>query len=165
MRSRFGRLSCLNELGENARYRGDLERAEQYYWQALSASESGEGGRIAIRLNLVMVLLARGRHLDTRSLLEDCRRQAAEQGRVAFLAASFVLSLPSDAVARDWVSWDEHMREGRRLLAECAFVDGDIATAAELAEELARRAGEGVRAEDAAAIAHSQRRALSESTG
>jgi tetratricopeptide (TPR) repeat protein len=152
---------CHNGLAEASRFRGDLEAATLGYERALQLMEAiGSGTAVIVRINLGLVLLARGRYAAAERPLQSARAALLAHGRLSLLACVHTELLPCAAAAGRWAEWDQHMETAARLLQEAPMVDPDIAWPTELGADLARAAGEEARARGAYELALSQWKAL-----
>jgi serine/threonine protein kinase/tetratricopeptide (TPR) repeat protein len=152
---------CLNGLGEMARAVGDLDKAERGYRRALGLYEAlGSANALLPRLNLALVLLARGRHAESRGLFLDALEEATRMGRRGFVGAIRANLLPCAAALGLWDEWDAHLEHAEQVLQELKVHDADIAWTAELGAGLALAANETARGARALRLALAQRRAL-----
>ncbi len=157
----LGQAHCLNALAEIARYQKRLDEAETGYRQALSLYEAvGSGATTLPRLNLALVLLARGRYIESRRLFDAVREVLERAGRKVFLGAVHANILPTTAAMEDWTAWDHHHSQALTLLSATNLHDPDIAWPAQLAGDLAAAAGDHQRAAQAYCLALDQWRAL-----
>ncbi|MCC7385803.1 MAG: protein kinase [Deltaproteobacteria bacterium] len=148
--NQLGIARCYNSLGEVARVSGDMQQAETYYRRALAIHHTiGTSGTLVTRLNLSMVLLARGDFAATRKLLSGLLAEEQESEERGHLAAAFSELLPCDAEDRDFAAWDRDFARARALLEETGLKDGDVAWTLRLAGERALAAGERRRAREA----------------
>ena len=140
--SRWGMGACTNDLAEIARLRGDLDGAAEGYGEALRAYRAiGSGNAVFPEINLGIVRVAQGRHVEARVLLDDALTTVSAQGRRPLEAAVHAFLLPAVAAGKDWTAWETHADGATSLLAETGFVDVDIARALEQAGDLASTAG------------------------
>jgi tetratricopeptide (TPR) repeat protein len=155
--ARLGVAGCLNQLGEIARSRGDIERAEALYRAALALYEALGAANIVLgRINLGLVLVERGMYAEARAALEQSMRMCRAQNRRALLGGIHTSLLPCAAAVADWAGWDEHLASAERLLGETSFVHVDLANMARRGGELALGAGDRARARQAFRLALGQ---------
>jgi len=157
--NRHSMAIALNGLGDIEREAGALSDAERHYREGLRLmDELGSHEATIVRLNLGLVLLARGELEEARRVTELERRTLVETGREGYMVYVHALLLP--CFASDPDGWDEHMRELRRQLSATALHDNDIAFCLQLAGQKARDAGMLDRARDALTLALRQWDAL-----
>lgn len=160
--SRFGLASCHNNLGEVLRGRGDLPGAEDAYRRAEALFHGlGSSEALVPRINLGLVLVARGRHAEARVCYEQALASAARDGRRGLIGILRALLLPCLAAAADREAWAEHAPAAAAALGQAGLVDRDIAWSAELAGDLAATRREAAVALEAWALARAQWEGLS----
>jgi serine/threonine protein kinase/tetratricopeptide (TPR) repeat protein len=138
---------AVGAMGEAARQAGHLDEAEQHYRRALAIDEAiGSSSTWLDRLNLGLVLLARGEFEQAHQIIEAVRATLGERGEPSQMWAVHCQLLPTLAEKRDWDAWDQHYREGTRLLKALRLKDGDAAWLLALAGDRARLADAPVRA-------------------
>jgi serine/threonine protein kinase/tetratricopeptide (TPR) repeat protein len=158
----LGIALCVGGLAEIARNRGDLEAAEAGYRESIAAYERvGSAAVMLPQLNLGLVLLMRDEYETARRVFDAARRELERSQRKAWLAAVHANLLPCAAAAADWSAWDHHFQEASTLLAETGMADKDIEWTLNRAVDLARAAGDELRAGQAEHLAELQREALS----
>jgi len=132
-----GQQNCINGLAESARFRGDLQEAEAGYRRALEIGQSiGTGDQILQRANLTLVVLARGRYPEARSMFENMCKEVEQSGRRALLGGCHLGLTACAAAMNDLPSTELHFRLARALLEETGAVDPDNAQSAETAANL-----------------------------
>ncbi|MFT5584636.1 MAG: serine/threonine protein kinase/tetratricopeptide (TPR) repeat protein [Cognaticolwellia sp.] len=153
---------CLNMFGEISRAQGDLSRAETLYQQAAQRLEEvGHPDPYWPRVNLGLVLAARGEHARARALLVPNLR-VLEHGRSPMMAATVHLALLTPTAAMgEWQQWDSHLQAAERMLESSGFVDLENANQAQCAGRAALEMGKFTRAREALHIALKQWKALS----
>jgi len=129
-----GQQQCLNALAESARFQGRLGEAEEGYREALAIGKQiGAGTQLLQATNLALVVLARARYAEARTLLQALEIEIEAAGRRALLAGC-QLGLAACAAAMDDVdSTQAHFQRARTLLDETGAVDPDNARSAESA--------------------------------
>ncbi|MBI2891415.1 MAG: tetratricopeptide repeat protein [Nitrospirae bacterium] len=159
--NQFGVGQCVNGLAEVDRFLGNLEEAEAGYRRALLIYEA-IGSEVALfpRLNLGLVLVARGNHSEAREVLQAGARILERSGRRGLLGCVHAELLPSTAALGDWVAWDRHYAAASAILAETGEVDVDVAWPAQLAGDVAAKGGDTRRALLAYRLALRQWKAL-----
>ena len=158
----YGVATCFNAIGEGERFLGRLDEAEVSYRSALDMmTRIGAAETAPVRLNLVMVALARGRYEDAMGLLDGVRRDLNRRDRSRLGDFLDALYVPCAAARGDWEAWDRHLAAAEERLTARGAVSSDLATAVALASELATSAGEPYRAAAALALAERYRARLS----
>lgn len=153
----MSRAICHNDLGEVARFRGDLEGAERAYRQALSLFEAiGAGDAAIARLNVLLLRLQRGQHEPVRAPLEVLAQELAEEDRHGLLSITRAALMASAAGAGDWPAFDRYRAAVEQVAREAGLALPNIATLSEQAGGLARAAGESRRARSAWTLAGDQ---------
>ena len=156
-----GQAECWNALAEASRFRGDFATAEEGYRKALRLMEAiGSGDDVIVRINLGLVLLARGRYPAAHTVLDAALALLEARGRHGLLGCVHAEHLPCAAAIGDWRAWDEHYESAMALLAQTPMVDPDIAWPTQLGGDLAAAAGEPRRARSAYELSLTQWRAL-----
>lgn len=157
--NRSNLASCLNDLGEIARARGQFERAERLYRDACELFETLSCADVSTpRFNLGLVLLARGDYPGARILLEAELARVSRSKQTLDLLWLHAGLLPCTAAAGDFAAWDHHLERVEALLE--GFVDKDIPWCARLGGELAVAAGDPVRGRRAYELARQQWRLI-----
>lgn len=164
--ARAGVGECQNALGELHRAAGDQERAEEYYRAALSELEALRHAEATLpRLNLGLLLVMRGAHVEARRLIEPMLRRPEVRARGVLATAAHLILLAPVASAADWSAWDHHLGQASSLIADTGFIDPDNAMLAELSADVAVTQGEVDRARSAWGLAWQQRQALGDTGG
>lgn len=148
---RAGRRSaiaaCENGMADVLRRGGDLTAALEGYQRALRlAVASGSGDAAAYRLNLSLTMVAQGRFRRAREELETAREAVERQGAGALLGFVHAALLPCTASNRDWAAFEHHLSEATLVLKRGDLIERDVAWLAEVAGDIAQRAGESLRA-------------------
>lgn len=152
---------CVGALGEVARQAGKLDEAEAHYRRALAIDDAiGSSAAWTDRLNLGLVLLARGEFLQAYDVIEEVRQALGDKGEPSQMWAVHCELLPSLAEKKDWDAWDHHFAAATALLSDLGLSDGDAAWLLGLAGERAALADDPVRARHAYEQALLQWRAL-----
>ena len=152
---------CFTSLGENYRHRGQLVQAEEAYLRALEA-----GNRIGINRDLVycfnlgVTLLEQHKFDEAMPYLKDALHRAQFSERPGYLALTNAGMLACHAGLANWDTFDQHLERVETNLANCSFVERDLALVTEQAGDYARRAGLFDRARRAFRISVEQWRAL-----
>jgi tetratricopeptide (TPR) repeat protein len=158
---RHGVASCLNELAELDRAEGNLEAAASGYRAALREMDAlGLARALLPALNLGLVHMAQGAWDEARRVIGQAAVDLQRRDWRTFLGAANVMLAACAAARSDWAAWERHLGFARGLLMETRFVDADICWSAELAGQLAARAGEPMRACEAWRIALAQAQGL-----
>jgi tetratricopeptide (TPR) repeat protein len=159
---RYGVGRALMIMGDAARRGGDADTAAGYYARALKRLESlGSSDAVAVcQLRIALLELERGERQDPPPLLERAMRTLESLGRKQALAWAELVLASYAASRRDFDAWSRHVAQAQHLLTGSAFVEADVAQAAELAGDRAWSANERTRSRDAYAIAWNQWRAL-----
>jgi len=146
------------QLAEVARDLGDLDTAGPAYAAALEIFLSLERSLDALvaRLDLVLVMLARGRFDAARAQLELARAQPGVDPETLLMSAVLLGLAVCDAAQREWGAFDEHLAGATASLTQTGFVDADVGGLALMAGELALSAREPARAIRALAEAERQ---------
>lgn len=119
---------CVGALGEVARQAEKLDEAELHYRRALAIDEAiGSSASWLDRLNLGLVLLARGDFAQAHEVIEAVHDQVGPRNEPAQMCAVHCQLLPSLAERRDWAAWDHHYTGASRLLVDLGLTDGDAA--------------------------------------
>ncbi len=151
---RYEVAAILNGMAEIARFREDLDGAEAQYRQALEIMEAiGSSERDVTRINLALLLLARGRYAEARGNLEALKGRLERTGQRALLGGIHAELLPCVAAAQDWAAWDGHMAAASGMILDSGVADADDAWPAQLAGDLAAERGQRARAEAAWGLA------------
>ena len=159
--SPMGVAIALNDMGDVARARGALSDAEALYARAaLALGEMGSAYAPIPQLNRAGILLRQGRVDAAGPLVRDALARLEATGLRGFSGCAHLLLLQIDGEA-----FDAHLTQGLAHLSAAAFVDEDVAWAAEAAAPLARARGDGGAAELLDALARDQRRALGGTMG
>ncbi|MCB9763734.1 MAG: tetratricopeptide repeat protein [Alphaproteobacteria bacterium] len=152
--------NSLNVLGDIARIQGDLDTAEHHYRAAIEGYRAiGAGHEVYSQLNLVLVLVEKGRFAEARSTTEAILAEMEDAGRRGMVAIAHVLLLPALAGLGDGAAFDRHLLDARALLDETHLLDIDLARAALRAAEALDARGDRARAARAAELALDQARA------
>ncbi len=154
--SRAGAAKCVNQLGELARYAGDLEAAEAFYRESIKLHDAVGDERAFLEMNLALTLTGREQFSEARTVLIDTLERLELKGRRPFAAAVRANLLTCYAGVGDWAAWDEEFETTARELAATSFVELDIARLTERAGELALAAGHTQRARQAFNMAADQ---------
>ena len=164
--ARWSAAECVNGLGDLARLQGDTDTAEARYREALAEMEAiAHASAVYPRLNLGVVLVERGAHVEARRLIEPLLRSAAIRARPALAAGAHLILLSPVAAAGDWAAWDHHVGRAGGLLASTGIIDRDNAHLARLGGEQAVLGGEVDRARSAFGLAWQQLQALHDTEG
>lgn len=132
-----GISECVHGLAEVQRYSGDLDAAAVNYIRSIELEQAVGSTRPAIpTLNLGLCELAREDYPRAQELLSQALVSFENAGQHGYAAVAHSCLLPATAGAGDVDSFDAHYQEAVAGLAECSFVDPDIAEAAELAYRL-----------------------------
>lgn len=152
----FGVGNCLNSLGEVARSNDRLDEAERRYRASLKMFESIGYATFTPCFNLGRVLLVRRKYAEAREVLERAGEEYEQYGDRIWSGLSCIALLPSAAALGEWDVWDQHYSEAIERLAETEFATADGAELAQLAGDLAEKAGESERARKAYELSLSQ---------
>jgi serine/threonine protein kinase/tetratricopeptide (TPR) repeat protein len=139
---RFLESNAQNALGELMRRQGKHDDAERRYKTAIRlASATGSAKRFVYRLNVAHTYLARGDVAAARHIAEEAIGRLAEvNDRLGVCSGSFVLA--ACAIARDDVAtFERELARAIDIERGLAFVDDDMAIAAEAAAAGAREKG------------------------
>ncbi len=159
--NRFRIAQCMSALGEVARQSGDLALAERHYRRALTIDEAIGSNREWIdRLNVALVLLARGEYREAREMIEEVRHRLGDGAEPAQRVLVHTELLPCLAENGEWHAWDRHFDEATGLLRETRLKDGDVAWLLVLAGQRAMAANDPVRARHCYELGIQQWRAL-----
>lgn len=152
---------CLNMMGEIARAQGQLAKAEMLYQQAGGRLEEvGHPDPYLPRVNLGLVLAARGEHARARAVLLP-NLKVLERGRSPMLTGTVHLALLAPCAALgEWQAFDRHLDAAQRILDSSGFVDVENATLAQRAGQAALAMGKYTRARESWRIALRQWKAL-----
>ncbi|MCA9620720.1 MAG: AAA family ATPase, partial [Myxococcales bacterium] len=158
---RLGVARCENQWGEIARLQGELETAEQSYLRAAALLEAmGSEAAAGVRLNLAIVLVARGRYRRAEGELVELREQMTKRGHERALGFIDYALLPCLASEGKWSELDALLGHAARRIPAEGRVDKDFAALAEKAADLAMGAGQAERADQLRALASEHYRAL-----
>jgi len=125
--NRRGMADCVNSLSEIARSEGRLGEAEEGYRRALALHEAvGVGGEVA-RINLGLVLVARGGAVESGRVLEVAVERLRAAGRKALLGIAEAATLPARAAEGRWEAFERALDRGGELLRETGLSDRDVA--------------------------------------
>lgn len=138
---RRGMADCVNSLAEIAREQGRLAEAEDGYRRAIALHEAVGVGGEAARVNLGLVLVARGAFLESGHVLEGALVRLRDSGRRAALGWAEAATLPSHAAAGHWDSFARALDRAGELLRETGTADRDMAWVCERAAGIAAEAG------------------------
>ncbi|HJL16194.1 MAG TPA: tetratricopeptide repeat protein [Sandaracinaceae bacterium LLY-WYZ-13_1] len=124
----------LNTLGDIARAQGRLEQALRRYREALRVLDAvGSEEALIVRLNLGLVLLARGEWAEARAFFEAVLPELDEAGREGFRVYVEAGRFAAAAGLGDFAEVARLAPGLDRLLADTAIVDEDVAASLELA--------------------------------
>ncbi len=148
---------CTMMLGEIARFRGQLERAERLYRRAAEGLDVlGHFAGLFARVNLGFLLVEEGRFPEAALELRACSTSPDLHGWHP-MRSPLALALACCCVLEDdWDLWDTHLAQAIEAQERSGFVDTDVAKMAEHAAGLARVAGQLERSRRAQAIALQQ---------
>ncbi len=151
---RWGLAAVLNSEGDVARQLGDLQAADRYYRRSAGLFRAiGSSAACYPEYNHALTLLARGIYEDARPALERGLAHFSAVGDgVGMINAHLAMAVLAADGGR-WLVWDEHLREATTLSSQVRAADGDTAWIAEVAGQLAARAGEPLRARAAYKLA------------
>ena len=139
--NRRGTADCLNSLSEIARSEGRLAEAEEGYRRALALHEAvGVGGELA-RINLGLVLVARGNNHEAGRIIDGAVERLRDSGRRAVLGCAEAATLPARAAEARWEGFERSLERGAELLRETGLVDRDVAWVIERGGDLAAEGG------------------------
>ena len=162
---RWGVCAANNTLGDVSRREGALERAETECRAALQEMELCAHPQASLaRLNLAVLLVEKGEHVEARSLIEPTLRALTLEGRQVLCAAAHLTLLAPLAWHGEWGAFDHHLDAARYIVSDTGFVDRDNARMATLGAEAAVRQGEEARGVDALRFAAAQLRALGDNS-
>ncbi len=157
---KFGIANAHNVLAEVARHRGDLEAAEAGYRKAVEHFASVGADGLIPRLNLGLVLLARGQHDDARATLTEVELAFEERGGGGFMVYVHAALMACAPLKGDWDTWRRCADRAAEALADHKIYDRDIAWCTQLAADNAAAAGRMDEAAEAYAIALDQWKGL-----
>jgi tetratricopeptide (TPR) repeat protein len=160
--NRIGMARAAIFLGHSARIlENDLDGAEVFYRRATELYDAVGSADVAVGwTSLGAVHVLRGDFARATAVLERAHARFEADDREGFLVFSHMLLLVCRAAARDWPRFDAHCSAVETMLSRTGFADDDLERAARIAEGLARRAGDGVRAARIGRLARAQRAAL-----
>ncbi len=159
--ARFGVASATNALGDVLRLQDDLDGAADAYQRAGEILTTlGSADRLVPSLNLGLVRIAQGRHVDAEGPLADAGAVAGAAGRVAMLGVFNAAMLCCDVAREDRSAFGEHAAAAKVALEQSGIVDPDILHVLELAAAGAKELGWVRPAARAEALVEMQRRAL-----
>ncbi len=158
---RLAEGDTLHGAAELARLRGELDAAERDYRAAHALYEAvGSSYTIIAQINLGLVLIERGRHVEAGEVLGRCLAAARRQRRTIIEIVVQLFLLPSLAVAGDWATFDRWLADAHAFLEARRICELDQARMAAEAARLCAAAGERERARRAWALAADQYRML-----
>lgn len=138
---------CANDLGETARHLGQIDAAERYYTEALTAFEAvGSETAWIPRANLGILLAEQGRSLEAREHLERVQRRLRRHGHSGLLGIMHIILTLVAAHEQNWNALDRDYEEGTRLINKAQLVDKDVARESLLVGQLCFTAGQSSRA-------------------
>ncbi|MCB9535406.1 MAG: protein kinase [Myxococcales bacterium] len=158
---RLAEGDTLHGAAELARLRGDLDAAERDYRAAHALYEAvGSSYTIITQINLGLVLIERGRHVEAGEVLGRCLAVARRERRTIIEIVVQLFLLPSLAVAGDWATFDRWLADAHAFLEARRICELDQARMAAEAARLCAERGQPARARRAWALAADQYRML-----
>jgi serine/threonine protein kinase/tetratricopeptide (TPR) repeat protein len=155
--NRHSEAVAHNTLGDVERARGRLADAERHYSECLRLfGEIASEDTVIPRLNLGLVLLARGQYAKALRLFESTRPELSKKGREPYVSFVIAGCMAAAAGVRDVRTLEAMVAEGESRLPLLGIVDEDIAWPLELAGDLASSEGQAELAARAFALALSQ---------
>jgi tetratricopeptide (TPR) repeat protein len=149
---------ALRCLGEIARARSDWAEAEHRYVASLDLHEiCGTRAVHLVRVDLALTQLAVGAFSAARDLLEEAEQHFPSVGYGARLPFVYTALLACAAGLRDREAWQHYVELTKTALSQTQTAHRDIEWAAGQAADLARGASWNDAAEQAEALAQSQR--------
>jgi eukaryotic-like serine/threonine-protein kinase len=129
-------------LGDIARHEGDLDEAENAYQFVLErAQNTSQRVMLLARINLALVHVERREFGQALIELQDLeRRHQRRQSRV-MLTCTRCIMLPALAAKGRWADFEQKLLYVERSAAHMGLYDLDLATTAEIAGDIASRAG------------------------
>lgn len=142
---RVGEGEARNGLGEVHRYRGDLEAAEAAYRLSLEMLSTGDSAKALVpRLNLGLVLLARGQFDEASAVFEEVQPSVVRRGRHIY--SLFLSAFRLAAMNPGLSDWEPLCREVQHQLRDHRIAEPDIAWPLERAAQRAKSLGHAQRA-------------------
>lgn len=144
---RYHVAHCANDLGEIARFEGDVEAAERYYRESLDFYESiGSTSGWIPKVNLGILLAEQGRALEAREYLEQAFIRLTRLKQRQILGGLHIVLTLVAAHEADWDDWDRNFQKGSEMLEGTGTIDTDAARAARLSGEACFAKGQSDRA-------------------
>ena len=138
----------LSQLGELARFGGDLDTALDWYRQSARVLDGlGTSEAVVSHVNCALVQLARREYAQVQQTLDQWLPTMEARGVKAHLVVVRAALMECAAAAEHWSAFDDHCRAFGVLLEALSQVDPDGRDAAKRAAELAKACGETARAE------------------
>jgi serine/threonine protein kinase/tetratricopeptide (TPR) repeat protein len=142
MNHQLGVADAISDLAELDRLERNFELAERGCRHAMRLYESlGSDRAMEVRANLGQAIVELGRFAEARQLFDEARRYAEEVRDEDLIARTNVALLAPLGFLGDWDEWRKRFDEANRLLLRLKFRDPNIAAAAAIAADVARRAG------------------------
>lgn len=134
-----GRADCLNTLAELDREAGNLAAAQAGYEQAVELQDAVGAATAGIfpRINLALVLLARGSWAEALPPLARCEALLEGAGRQAVLGCVVCFAAAAVAGVGDLDEAAARLARARRLLGDAGAAEEDVAWSAAVGAELA----------------------------
>ena len=145
---RFRVAHCANDLGEIARFDGEIDAAEAYYKESLDFYESIGATKSAWipKINLGILLAEQGRSLEAREYLEQVLIRLTRINHFQLLGGLHIVLTLVAAHESNWNDWDKNFQMGSEILEEAGIIDTDAARAARLSGEACFARGQPERA-------------------
>ncbi len=158
---RWDVAACLNDLGESWRAHGRLEEAEWYYRASADGYLALNSTDVATpRFNLSLLLIARERFAEAKTVLEEERIRLEPLGKSMDIIWIYAGLLPCCAATYDWPAFQTYLNLLQQKLRESGVVEPDIPHCAERAGRIAAEIGATSHAYSAFLIAAQQYQAL-----
>lgn len=144
--ARVGVAATDHLRGDIDHARGDLKTAETHYRSALELyNRVGSGQAIALELNLSWLLLAQGRHLEGKLLLDRIMETCEANGHAVLNIRAKANLLIYLAHTEDWFLWDSTLTYLDTHLSRFGLLDYDIAMQMEMSADMAHERGQSQR--------------------
>lgn len=151
---RWGLAAVLNSEGDVARHTGLLDDAERHYRRSTGLFKAiGSLSVIYPQYNHALTLLARGRFVEARDILERGLAHFSQAADGVGLINAHLAMATVSAHSGLWLAWDDHLREATTMVSQVHAADEDTAWTAEIAGAAAADEGEALRARAAYQLA------------
>jgi eukaryotic-like serine/threonine-protein kinase len=125
-------IEGINMLGDVYRRRGQIDKAQSRYSQAIQEMEQLGHPHAALPLmNLAIISMERRQYKEARTLAEQAIPRLVAAGLKTSQVAGQLLCIPDLALFGSWSEAEARLKLAEDMLAESGYVDADVALLAE----------------------------------